>query len=107
MKKQTPQHQVYVKMVKIRNETVVAVCDEELLGKKFEDKNRGLKLEVNEAFYKGSKMELENCISYVKAGSIVNLVGSKIVKKAAECGLINPLAVIVIAGVPHAQMIKM
>ncbi|WP_309492054.1 DUF424 domain-containing protein [Candidatus Hecatella orcuttiae] len=107
MKKQSSQHQVYVKMVKVRNDTVVAVCDEELLGKKFEDKKRGLKLEVKETFYKGSKMGLENCIEYVKAGSIVNLVGSRIVRKAAECGLINPIAVIVIAGVPHAQLIKM
>jgi hypothetical protein len=98
---------VYVKVVKVKNEVILAICDEEILGKTFEDKEKGLKIEVKEAFYKGLKMELEDSISLFEKASIVNLVGEKIVEKAVRKGFIKPSGIIWIAGIPHAQLIKM
>ena len=97
---------VYVKVTKTGGETLVAVCDEELLGKILVDKDRALSFKVGESFYKGSKMELEDSLAYVKAASVANLVGSKIVEAAIDKQLVNPLAVVVIAGTPHAQVVK-
>lgn len=97
---------VYVKVTKTRGETLVAVCDEELLGKTLVDEERTLSFKVGESFYKGLKMELKDSLEYVKTASIANLVGSKIVKAAISSRLVNPLAVIAIAGVPHAQIVK-
>jgi hypothetical protein len=42
---------MYVKIHKTENKDIVAVCDEDLLGKKFEEKE--LILDVSEEFYKG------------------------------------------------------
>lgn len=98
---------VYVKLVKVKNEVVLAICDEDILGKTFEDKEKGLKIEVKEVFYKGFKMELEDSISLFEKASIINLVGEKIVGKAVKKGFIKPSGIIWIAGIPHAQLIKM
>ncbi|MHC1585965.1 MAG: DUF424 domain-containing protein [Candidatus Hecatellaceae archaeon] len=97
----------YVKVTRVRGEVVVAVCDEELLGKKFVDEKRGLKLEVNERFYKGDLLSLEDSLKLIRGASIANLVGSRIVGEALTAGLIHSRAIIKIAGVPHAQIVKM
>ncbi len=98
---------VYVKVVKVKNEVLVAICDEEILGKTFEDKKRGLKFEVKESFYKGLKIELEDSIKFFEKASVVNMVGEKIVEKAVRKGFIEPSGIVWIAGIPHAQLIKM
>jgi len=86
---------------------VVAVCDEELLGRSFNDRKKGLSLRIGESFYKGSKVKVDESIDHVKSASIANLVGSRIVKKAVSHGIVNPLSVLVIAGIPHVQIIRM
>ncbi|RLI35176.1 DUF424 domain-containing protein [Candidatus Bathyarchaeota archaeon] len=98
---------VFVKVTKIRGETVVAVCDEELLGKRFVDEKRGLRLEVNERFYRGNIMDLKDCLRLLREASIANLVGSRIVEEALNAGLIHARAIIRIGGVPHAQIVRM
>ena len=96
----------YVKVITVRSETVVAICDDDLLGKTLNDKDRGISFEVRESFFKGSKMELNRIIPYLERASIANLIGSRVVKKAVEKGFIDPTAVIEIAGIPHAQLVK-
>jgi len=96
-----------VKVVKVRGETVVAVCDEEILGKKFVDQARGLKLEINEKFYRGVLMDVKSSLSLIREASIANLAGSRIVGEALNAGLIHSRAVIRVEGVPHAQIVKM
>lgn len=98
---------VLVKVMRVRGETVVAACDEELLGKRFVDRQRGLKLEVNERFYGGEAVDLNRCISLLREASIANLVGSRVVEAAVSHGIIQSRAVIRIGGVPHAQIVRM
>lgn len=98
---------VYVKVMKVRNEVVVAICDEDILGKMFEDKDRGLKLEVKEGFYRGVKVKLEDSIQYIEKATIVNIVGEKAVRLAVERGFISSSGILWVSGIPHAQLIKM
>ena len=98
---------VYVRVIKIRGEVLVAACDEELLGKCFVDRERGLRLEVKESFYKGEIMDARESVNLIRKASIANLVGPRIVREALNFGLIKPKAIIEIGGIPHAQIVKM
>ena len=44
--------------------------------------------------------------SAVYTPMVVNMVGHQIVKKALEHGFVHPEAVLMIEGIPHAQIIK-
>jgi hypothetical protein len=98
---------VYCNVIRARSDTLVAVCDAELLGRVFRDKKSGVIIEVKESFYKGRKAKLEESINLMRSASIINMVGARVVEKAVECGIVDPVAVLVIGGVPHAQVVKM
>lgn len=96
--------EVYLNLQKHGQNTVLAICDSELLGRTL---NEGkIVFEVREEFYKGTKTTVEEAITLIGQSSIVNMVGKCIVRKALEKGLIHPEAILRIAGVPHAQIIK-
>ena len=96
---------VYANVQKRGQYVVLAICDAELLGQVLCEGK--IVFKVSEAFYKGSKMSVEEAITLVETSTIVNMVGRQIVKKAIEKGLIHPEAVLNISGVPHAQIVKM
>jgi len=97
--------EVYVKIRRWGGQVLLAACDAEVLGKTFRDSD--MVFEVKEEFYKGFKTNIDEAINLIEKSTIVNLVGSKIVKKAIERGFVHPEAVIEICGVLHAQIIKM
>lgn len=97
--------EVYVNIIKQGSQVLVAACDAEILGRTLrQDK---LIFEVRENFYKGSKMKTEEAMILIRNATTVNLVGSKIVKHAIKEGLVHPEAILVIAGIPHAQIVKL
>lgn len=97
--------EVYVKIRRWGGQVLLAACDVDVLGKTLQDEN--IVFEVKEEFYKGFKTNVEEAVSLIEKSTIVNLVGSKIVKKAIERGYVHPEAVIEICGVLHAQIVKM
>lgn len=99
--------QVYLKVVRVKGEVLVAICDRELLGKKFEDRDRNLVLEVKESFYKGELVDSRFSLDQLKGATIVNMVGRGIIREVVESGVIRKESVISVGGVPHAQIIKM
>jgi hypothetical protein len=62
---------------------------------------------VKEEFYNGGKVALDEAISMIQNSTIVNMVGKNCVGKAIEKGYVHPDAVLDIAGVPHAQIVKL
>lgn len=96
---------VYVNLRRVGNTTMLATCDAELLGKTL--KEGKITFHIHEKFYKGSRVTLEEAVQLIKESTIVNMVGHRIVKKAIEHGFVHPEAVLLIEGVPHAQIIKM
>lgn len=85
-------------------DTVVAVCDEHLLGKclKTED---NVEVTIDQSFYGGALIQEDDVFKSLRRGTIVNLFGNQIVEKAAELGLVNPKAAIKIGGQLHVQII--
>ncbi len=86
-------------------ELLVAACDASLLGKRFME--GGLTLEVSESFFGGEMVSPELLVECLELATIANLVGEETVGAAIEAGLVDPDRVLVIDGVPHAQLVRM
>ena len=97
---------MYVKIIKSYR-GVVAVCDSELVGKKFEEGN--FQLDVKDSFYKGEKLEEKRVIqvmqSMSKEDSTFNIVGEKSVNTALKAGIISEQGIKKIQGVPFALVL--
>lgn len=86
------------------NRFVVAVCDEDLIGKTIKDKKYNIK--VNESFYKGDIMDEEEIIKILKDSTNVNLIGKKSIEVGLKAGIISKENIITISGIPHAQAVS-
>ncbi|MCS7126745.1 MAG: DUF424 family protein [Aigarchaeota archaeon] len=84
-------------------EVVVAICDEELLGKRISIVE-GFSVEVSKSFYGDVLVKEEDLPNYFKQGTIINLLGEFIVNYALHHGIIVERAVMKIGGVPHIQI---
>lgn len=82
---------------------VVAVCDEELIGKKFEEKN--IYLDLSSDFYNGGKKSEEETTKAFDDAYIVNMVGEKAVDLGKKAGIILEDNVLHVQKIPHAQAI--
>ncbi len=90
-----------LKIHRSQRETVVAVCDSEILGMKFHDDGR--RIEVYSSFYGGSLIREEELEGYLKASTIMNLVGRRTVGLAITLGYVDPDRVLTIGETVHAQ----
>ncbi|MCL6500538.1 MAG: DUF424 family protein [Candidatus Pacearchaeota archaeon] len=95
---------VFVKIHQAYRE-IIAVCDSELLGKRFEEGN--LQLEINKHFYGGEEMSesqaLELLNEKAEEDACFNFVGKLAVELGAKAGIVDMDRVIKIQGVPHAM----
>ena len=81
---------------------IVAVCDKELLGKKFETER--LQLDLTGSFYDGKEVSDEEAREIFRKAHILNIVGKKSVEFCKKEGYVSEGHVIEVAGVPHAQV---
>ncbi|MEM2909866.1 MAG: DUF424 family protein [Nitrososphaerota archaeon] len=84
-------------------EVVVAVCDEELLGKRIIT-DKGFEIKVDNSFYGGVLVEGERVIHYIEQATIVNLLGDRIVGMLMSKGLIREGSALRVGGIMHVQM---
>ena len=96
---------ISIKIYKEGNDLLIGACDEELIGKKFEDGK--FQIDVSKDFYDGERIAPEILKKYLEEATIANLVGEVTIKIAIKMGLIDEECVIRIKGVPHAQMVRM
>ena len=102
-------HQIEDILVKIHRSyrIVVAICDSELLGKKFEDKKRQLNLREN--FYNGQKVDKKELLEIIRRQKMedasFNIVGKKSIQVALESGIINKEGIHKIKGIPFALVL--
>ena len=96
---------ISIKIYKQGNDLLIGACDENLIGKKFEDGN--FQIKVTKEFYGGKRINTDILKKYLEEATIANLVGKETVKCAIELGIIDPDCIIKIRGVPHAQMVRM
>src|SRR3989338_7568396 len=83
---------------------VVAICDNNLIGKKFEDGKK--QLDVRESFYKGQEVELDELkrimILQIKEDCTFNIIGKESIRTAIETGIISEEQVRKVANIPFA-----
>jgi len=97
--------QVCLKVIKHGRHVLVAACDAEILGKTLSDGK--IDFCVNERFYGGDMVGLDEAIQLIKEATSANLVGTSLVRRATLEGLVHPQAIVVISGIPHAQIIRL
>jgi hypothetical protein len=95
---------MYMKRYDTQRHLIVAVCDKEIMGKKFHEGE--LTLMVETGFYKGTDASEKEVMEALLCATIANITGQKAIACAVECGCIDPDNVIFIEGIPHAQMIR-
>jgi hypothetical protein len=96
---------VYIKLRKKGNNVLLAACDAEIIGKTF--KHGKLRVHVHEDFYKGCLTSLDEAMDLIAHSTIVNLIGTMVVKRAIEKGLVHPDAVLKVDGTLHAQIVRL
>lgn len=83
---------------------IVAVCDSDLLGKKFEEGK--LQIDVKENFFKGEEFDEQKTIEIMekmsKEDATFYIVGKNSVDAALKAGIIAENGIITIQGIPVA-----
>ena len=96
---------VYLRSYETEKGTMVACCDQHLMGKTFREGRLRLSLETG--FYGKSLRRLAEALVVLETADILNLVGPEIVAAAVEKGLVHPDAIISVQGIPHVQVMKL
>lgn len=96
---------IYIRIHPTETETLLAACDEEILGETF--KGNGMRITVSEGFYKGELVPEEAFIEHMKNATIMNLVGERTIALAIENGHVSEGCVLEIGDVKHAQVVKL
>jgi hypothetical protein len=94
----------WCKVFVAKHDTVVAVCDEELLDKNIKTKDLTIKISKN--FYGGQKVDEKTVSQLLSIATIGNLFGKNAVELAKRHGLVAEENIISINGVLHAQFVK-
>ena len=87
---------------------IVAICDSDLIGKKFEEEK--FQLDVKGEFYNGEETSEEKTIEIMqnmsKEDSTFNIAGKKSVNAALKAGIISQKGIKEIQGVPFAMILE-
>jgi hypothetical protein len=86
---------------------VIAICDEELIGKRFEEER--FQLDVKENFFKEEKVSEEELVKIIqnmsREDATFNIIGEKSINTALKAGIISQEAVGKIKGIPFALVL--
>ncbi len=96
---------VYVNLKKVGKNTILAICDCDLLGRTL--KQGRIIFRIKGEFYNGGKTTVEEAVTMIENSTIVNMVGKNCVERAIQKGYVHPEAVLQIEGIPHAQIVKL
>ena len=86
---------------------IVAICDSDLIGKKFEQGK--FQLDIKKSFYNGEKTSEKKAIQIMqkmsKEDATFNIIGKKSVNAALKAGIISQKGIKKIQGVPFALIL--
>ena len=94
----------WMKIHRFKDEKIVGICDENLVGKKlmFND----IEIVINEKFYKGELVDSEKVKKEISDATIINAFGENSISLLKETGFISENNILYVEGVPHAQFAK-
>lgn len=81
----------------------LSVCDSDLLGKKFEEKE--FQLDLSSPFFNGNEKDRDEIIALLKKAYMVNFVGEKSVELGLKEKLIEKENIMRIENIPTALML--
>ncbi len=96
---------IYIKRNLSQTSDILAVCDENLIGKTFKEKD--LKIEITERFYKGDLVDDNEAIKIMKEHRNINIVGNDSIKLALKNKIIEKENIIKIKNIPHAIIFEL
>jgi hypothetical protein len=97
--------EINLKVYRQGAEVLVAVCDSDLLGKRFAEGR--LHVEVSKDFFGDEKASPEELETALEKATIANFVGCCAVEQAIRLGYVEKENVLCIEGVLCAQMVRM
>ena len=96
--------QFSVRVSDYQKNTMLNICDSELLGKKITQDE--LNMNISENYYGGKLVEKEEAKSLLKNSSIINMVGKEIVSLSIELGIGTESGIKTISDVPFLIVFK-
>ena len=90
--------QFSVRISDYQKNTMVNMCDAELLGKDVVDGK--LKIHISESYYGKQIADKDEAISLLKSASIMNLVGKETISLAIDLGIGSESGVKIISDIP-------
>ena len=97
--------EMYLKRHDQGAERLIAVCDCEILGKRFAEGQ--LRIEVSPDFFGGEKATCSEVEKALAGATMANFVGCKAVEHAISLGYVEKDNTLSINGVLYAQMVRM
>ncbi len=85
------------------DEVVLAVCDEDIIGTTLEGDGR--RIVVHEAFFKGSSVDEETLMEWMKSARSMNIIGNQAVDVAVRAGYADPEDVFEVGGVRYLVVV--
>lgn len=86
---------------------VVAVCDEDLIGKKFEEGKR--QLDIRERFYKGDMFTFEEAVKRLERlrmeDATFNIVGPESIRAVIQAQILAPGTIPTVQSIPFALVL--
>lgn len=92
----------YVKVHRSGGETIVAVCDEELLGRELREGK--LRIHISREFYGGVLVDVDEVYAYIRNATMANVFGDEAVNALAKRYPALMDAAVRLGGVLHVQI---
>ena len=90
--------QYSVRISDYQKNTMVNMCDAELIGKDIVDGE--LKIHINESYYGKQLVDKDEAMSFLKSASIMNLVGKETISLAIDLGIGSESGIKIISDIP-------
>jgi len=97
---------IFYKIHYMQEQLILALCDEELIGKVFESEGTILDLDKFKNFYVGEILDKKDLKRLIEESDSVNAVGENATKLILEFGYAKKENIKMIATIPHLQIYK-
>ncbi len=99
---------IYIKRHETENGVIIAMCDEELVGKIISEGEIVIDIDMYADFYKGELIEAKDApaVDSIDGFSSANIVGEEACKAAVKSEMIDAGNVKIVGGVPFAQSFR-
>lgn len=97
--------QFSVKITEYQKNSILNICDAELLGKNITENE--LIMKISESYYGNEIIEIDNAKKLLESSNIINMVGKDTISLSLELGIGSENGVKKISGVPFLIVFKM